>query len=103
MTPELAWIYKCRLTGEVARRNNLVPATDQIQAHTVIADRTAIAAAAGRPLPAGLADMTAAFGLLSVEAAVVPRDLDRIPARKIVEIRRRHAGQFDRWRHTPTV
>lgn len=97
MTPELAWFYKCRLTEEVARRNNLVPATDQPQAHAVITDHSALAAAASQPLAAGLDDVTIAFGLLAVEA-VVPRDLDQIPARKIVEIRRRFAGQFDRWR-----
>jgi Family of unknown function (DUF6236) len=97
MRPELAWLYKCRLTEEVARRNNLVPATDQVQAHAVIGDQAAFAVATSQPPTAGLADLTAAFGLLAVEA-VVPRDLDQIPARKIVEIRRRFAGQFDRWR-----
>ena len=36
MNPELAWLYKCRLTEELARRNNLVPATDQMPAHAVM-------------------------------------------------------------------
>jgi hypothetical protein len=97
MTPELAWFYKCRLTEEVARRNNLVPATDQPQAHAVIADHGALAAAAGQSLVSGLEDVTTAFGLLAVEA-IVPCDLDQVPVRKIIEIRRRFAGQFDRWR-----
>jgi hypothetical protein len=97
MIPELAWFYKCRLTEEVARGNNLVPATDQPEAHAVIADHSALAAAAGQPLAAGHGDVMSTFGLLAIEA-VVPRDLEQIPARKIVEIRRRFAGQFDRWR-----
>jgi hypothetical protein len=36
MHPELAWVYKCRLTEEYATRNRLFPATDQLSAHAVI-------------------------------------------------------------------
>jgi hypothetical protein len=98
MSPELAWLYKCRLTEELARRNNLVPATDQMPAHAVMGgpvDVKSLLGRAGRPLK--LADFQAGFGLLSINA-VIPQDLDHVPAAKIVEIRRRFAAQFDRWR-----
>ena len=36
MNPELAWLYKCRLTEELAVRNRLVPATDQMPAHAIM-------------------------------------------------------------------
>lgn len=36
MNPGLAWLYKCRLTEELALRNNLVPATDQVSAHAIM-------------------------------------------------------------------
>jgi hypothetical protein len=98
MNPELAWLYKCRLTEELARRNNLVPATDQMLAHAVMdgpVDVGSLLGQAGRPLKS--ADFQTGFGLLSINA-VIPRDLDQVPPAKIVEIRRRFAAQFDRWR-----
>jgi hypothetical protein len=98
MNPELAWLYKCRLTEELARRNNLVPTTDQMPAHAVMdgpVDVGSLLGQAGRPLKS--ADFQAGFGLLSINA-VIPQDLDRVPPAKIVEIRRRFAAQFDRWR-----
>jgi hypothetical protein len=98
MNPELAWLYKCRLTEEMARRNNLVPATDQMPAHAVMdgpVDVGSLLGQAGRPLKS--ADFQAGFGLLSINA-VIPQDLDRVPPAKIIEIRRRFAAQFDRWR-----
>ena len=36
MNPELAWLYKCRLTEELAARNLLVPTTYQMPAHAVM-------------------------------------------------------------------
>ena len=98
MNPELAWLYKCRLTEELAVRNNLVPATDQMSAHAVMGGPVDIASLTGqaaRPLKS--ADFRAGFGLLSIDA-VIPRNLDQVPAAKIVEIRRRFFAQFDRWR-----
>jgi len=98
MNPELAWLYKCRLTEELARRNNLVPGTDQMPAHAVMdgpVDVRSLLGQVGRPLRS--ADFQAGFGLLSINA-VVPQDLDRVSPAKIVEIRRRFAAQFDRWR-----
>jgi Family of unknown function (DUF6236) len=98
MHPELAWLYKCRLTEEVARRNRLAATTDQLPAY---------AALAGAAMPATPADtmsalttsagVETAFGLLAV-TAVIPADVDLIPADKIIEVRRRFGQQFDRWR-----
>ncbi|MEV4757821.1 DUF6236 family protein [Micromonospora sp. NPDC049559] len=98
MHPELAWIYKCRLTEELARRNNLAVTTDQLAAHAVISGPLNFAPDTGashdvidRP---GISDT---FGLLCV-TAVVPRDLDQVPVEKIIEVRRRYGAEFDRWR-----
>ena len=98
MNPELAWLYKCRLTEELAVHNNLVTATDHISAHAVMGGPVDIASLIGQAaLPLGSADFRAGFGLLSIEA-VIPRNLDQVPPTKIVEIRRRFSAQFDRWR-----
>ncbi|MEH1130312.1 DUF6236 family protein [Micromonospora sp. CPCC 206061] len=98
MHPELAWIYKCRLTEELARRNNLSATTDQLAAHALVSGPLAFAPAADassevvdRP---GIPET---FGMLCV-TAVAPRNLDHVPAEKIIEARRRFGGQFDRWR-----
>jgi hypothetical protein len=96
MHPQLAWIYKCRLTEELARRNNLVATTDQLSAHAVVSGPLELGASTGadtteRP---AVADT---LGLLSI-AAVVPGGIDHVPIEKIVEVRRRFGGQFDRWR-----
>lgn len=98
MNPKLAWLYKCRRTEELARRNNLVPATDQMPAHAVMDGPVGVGSLlgqAGRPLKS--ADFQAGFGLLSINA-VIRQNLDHIPPAKIAEIRRRFAAQFDRWR-----
>lgn len=98
MNPELAWLYKCRLTEELAVRNNLVPATDQMSAHAVMGGPVDITSLTGHAaLPLGSAGFQAGFGLLSIDA-VIPRNLDQVPPAKIVEIRRRFSGEFDRWR-----
>jgi hypothetical protein len=101
MHPALAWAYKVRLTEEIARRNNLVPATDQLPAHAIVEGPVTIEALADltSPLPpaSGAADIQTTFGLLSIEA-VVPRDLDCISPEKITEIRKRFAAEFDLWR-----
>jgi Family of unknown function (DUF6236) len=101
MHPELAWIYKCRLTEEFARRNNLFATTDQVSAHAVVDGPFEIGhatdSAAQIPATAKHPEIATAFGLLAI-TAVVPRNLDQVPPEKIVEIRRRFGGQFDRWR-----
>ena len=101
MNPEFAWVYKCRLTEKVAQLNNLVATTDQLPAHAAIDGPIVID---GKPFlrsEAGASpsvpNLASAFGLMAIDA-VVPRGLNRVPAEKIVEIRRRYGHQFDRWR-----
>jgi hypothetical protein len=96
MHPQLAWIYKCRLTEELARRNNLVATTDQMSAHAVMSGplELGVSTRTGTHERSTIADT---LGLLSI-AAVVPRGIDDVPVEKIVEVRRRFGGQFDRWR-----
>jgi Family of unknown function (DUF6236) len=97
--PELAWLYKCRLTEEVARRNRLAATTDQLPAYAALAGAAMPATPMASPVPAvpASAGIETAFGLLAV-SAVIPADLDLIPAEKIIEARRRFGRQFDRWR-----
>jgi len=100
MHPELAWIYKCRLTEEIAQRNRLAATTDELAAHAVLSGDalppTAIAGHAGAL--ASNQGIATTFGLLAV-TAVIPADLDDIPAEKFIEVRRRFGAQFDRWHH----
>jgi Family of unknown function (DUF6236) len=97
--PELAWLYKCRLTEEVARRNRLAATTDQLPAYAALAGAAMPATPTANTMsaPATSTDVETAFGLLAV-TAVIPADLDLIPAEKIIEVRRRFGQQFDRWR-----
>jgi Family of unknown function (DUF6236) len=100
MHPELAWIYKCRLTEELARRNNLFATTDQVSAHAVVDGPFVGHTSDPADQPAAAARheaIASTFGLLAI-TAVVPGNLDQVPAHKIVQIRRRFGGQFDRWR-----
>ena len=99
MHPELAWLYKCRLTEEVARRNRLAATTDQLAAYAALAGAamTATPTADTTSALATSAGVETAFGLLAV-TAVIPVGLDLIPTEKIIEVRRRFGPQFDRWR-----
>jgi hypothetical protein len=97
MNPGLAWLYKCRLTEELARQNDLIPATDQLPAHAVMGGPVDISSLTGEASAVSNGGIQAGFGLLSIDA-VVPRDLDQVSPAKIVEIRRRFSTQFDRWR-----
>jgi len=99
MHPELAWLYKCRLTEEVARRNRLAATTDQLPAYAALAGAAMPATPTANAMSAlaTSAGVETAFGLLAV-TAVIPADLDLIPAEKIIEVRRRFGQQFDRWR-----
>ena len=99
MHPELAWLYKCRLTEEVAGRNRLAATTDQLAAYAALAGAamTATPTADTTSALATSAGVETAFGLLAV-TAVIPVGLDLIPTEKIIEVRRRFGPQFDRWR-----
>ena len=99
--PELAWLYKCRLTEEVAQRNRLAATTDQLPAYAALAG-AAMPAPSGAGATSAFAGVEAAFGLLAVNA-VIPADPDSIPAEKIIEARRKFGEQFDRWRQSVDV
>lgn len=90
MHAELAWLYKCHLADVLAARNRLVPVTDQLAAHATMPGLA-------RPDGQSGVDVTARFGLLAI-SAVVPRNLDAVPVKKIVQARRTLGGEFDRWR-----
>jgi Family of unknown function (DUF6236) len=94
MYPDLAWIYKCHFTDQIARRNRLMPTTDQLEAHAFVADL-----GPGNVVKEDReSDIATSFGLLAIEM-VIPSDLSSVPISKIIEVRRRFGADFDRWRH----
>ncbi|AWZ08826.1 MULTISPECIES: DUF6236 family protein [unclassified Streptomyces] len=106
MSPELAWVYKCALTEELARLGGYAPTTDHTASHTASqgwdAERIARAlldrgsAPGFRPpdtVDGGLVD---AVGMLAVRI-VLPADLHRVDIEKIIELRTTHAAAFDRF------
>ncbi|MFM9707864.1 DUF6236 family protein [Streptomyces galilaeus] len=101
MDPMLAWVYKCALVDELARQNGLEPTTDQLPAHLGAYewDRGRISSTLLAAEPATESgDPVGAVGLLAVKLAV-PTNLEDIPISKIVELRRRHATEFDAFAH----
>ncbi|MFE4260915.1 DUF6236 family protein [Streptomyces sp. NPDC056883] len=106
MSPELAWVYKCALTEELARLGGYAPTTDHAASHTasqgwdseriarVLLDRDYDS---GLRLPdtAG-GDLTDAVGMLAVRI-VLPADLGRVGIEKIIELRTTHEAAFDRF------
>lgn len=98
--PELAWLYMCALTDKLARRNALIPTTDQYIAHVeslawtddLFADTLleyepqTIAST-----PVGQREQV---GLLALRL-VVPNNLDDVPVEKIIKLRQRYAADFD--------
>lgn len=110
MSPELAWVYKCALTEELARRGGYAPTTDRTASHTASQgwDPERIARAlldadsdpgtgAGIGTPdAAYGDLVDAVGLLAVRI-VLPADLHGIDIEKVIELRTTHAAAFDRF------
>jgi hypothetical protein len=108
MHRDVAWTYKCVLSSEIARRNDLTPTTDQLQAH-------AAGALTGEEFPDsqmlkgsgswGNADderrmesyIGRTVGLMSL-SLVVPEHLAAVPIHKIIQVRQRFGHEFDRWR-----
>ncbi|WP_158939577.1 DUF6236 family protein [Streptomyces sp. NRRL S-87] len=95
--PALAWVYKCALTQELARRTAFVPVTDQLDAYAVTGDWTPGHIAdtlLGRTAPSiGRESARAAVAMMSVRC-VLPADLRNVPAEKIVRLRKDYAGEF---------
>ncbi len=98
MRPEFAWIYKCVLTEELARRTRYTPLTDQSSSHGAYgwdADRLARTLIGDHhPAPSDEADLVATIGLMSVQL-VIPDDIANVPVQKIIDLRKRHAAEFD--------
>ncbi|WP_406305067.1 DUF6236 family protein [Streptomyces sp. NBC_00885] len=101
MDPMLAWVYKCALADELARQNGLEPTTDQVPAHLGVYewDRDRISSTLlGAAPPVDPGDPVGTVGFLAVKLAV-PRNLEDIPISKIVELRRKHATEFEAFEH----
>ncbi|MFD4944648.1 DUF6236 family protein [Streptomyces sp. NPDC058409] len=97
MDPVLAWIYKCVLTEELARRTRYAPITDQVAAHSATdgwdSDRIAAAMLGELPRPAG-SDETTRLGLMAVQC-VLPDGLRSVPVAKIIQLRKDHQAEFN--------
>lgn len=102
MHPRLATVYMSALAEAIGYDNLLSPVTDETVPHLATGgwpmSRLA-QALLEEPLartvgPGSLADALA----VATIRYVVPADLDSIPMRRIVEIRRRHAGELDTFR-----
>ncbi|MFF3699218.1 DUF6236 family protein [Streptomyces sp. NPDC002221] len=117
MDPSLAWIWKRVLVDELARRTGYLPVTDQPVLHPYSGEWSAARLAEillgdsgprlithrrSRNNPASITPATvfgqrqfvAAIGHLAVRCAV-PRGLQDIPVEKIIQLRTRHATEFD--------
>ncbi|MFJ9823636.1 DUF6236 family protein [Streptomyces sp. NPDC101160] len=99
MRPRLAWVYKCVLTDELARRTRFTPLTDQTTSHGAHGwDAQLIAQTLldiGEVLPPAHGEgLQQTIGLMSLRL-VVPEDLDAVPVEKIVQLRNRHRAEFN--------
>lgn len=96
MDPAFAWVYKCVLTAELAKRTAYVPVTDQVVAHGTAedwtSDRIAAALLGREPLPLA-PDAQMRLGLMSVQC-VLPGNLRAVPIDKIIKLRRDYAAEF---------
>ncbi|NXY95814.1 hypothetical protein HYE82_15720 [Streptomyces sp. BR123] len=97
MDPMMAWVYKCALTSELARRERLVPTTDQVAAHQaghewdparieqVLLRRRAASRETESP--------AVVLGELAVQM-VVPENVAEVPVEKIIELRKNYESEF---------
>lgn len=97
--PQLAWVYMCALAEEIAGRNSLHPVTHEDVAHAATSQWTLdkLVSVLLHPEHAMTTrprrDIADAVGLLAVQL-VVPRDITKVPAEKLVEIRKRYGADF---------
>ncbi|MFJ9721113.1 DUF6236 family protein [Streptomyces sp. NPDC101213] len=100
LTPELAWVYKCALTGEIARQGQFTPVTDQLNAHSAIGgwdSEGIVRVLLERPQDSIIEEeIVSMVGMMAVRIAV-PADLDALPVSKIIKVRRRCRPEFDRF------
>ncbi|MFC9649565.1 DUF6236 family protein [Streptomyces sp. NPDC056937] len=94
--PTLAWVYKCALTEELARRTRYAPTTDQVAAHGATdgwdTDRIA-EALLDRQTAVVDSDVARHIGLMALNF-VLPANLDDVPVEKIINLRKRYEGEF---------
>ncbi|MFJ3713067.1 DUF6236 family protein [Streptomyces sp. NPDC090053] len=97
MDPMLAWVYKCALTDELARRNQLVPTTDQMAAHRASqvwdTERVRAVLLRGRQSRADQS-VSAVLGELAVRM-VLPADLTNVSVGKVIELRQKYGAEFE--------
>lgn len=101
MCEPLVAIYSSVLAEDFARANKLVPTTDQSDAYAatmnwntdVIAD-VLLGDDLDRPQPTSDSSVTGEIVALLALDFLVPANLDRVPAGRIVEIRRRFGPEF---------
>ncbi|MEU4729652.1 DUF6236 family protein [Streptomyces sp. NPDC023588] len=95
--PALAWVYKCAITHELARRTAFTPVTDQVDAHSATGDWTSERIAdvlLDRAAPAiGHETAEARVAMMAVRC-VLPADLRNVPVEKIVRLRKQYADEF---------
>ncbi|MFJ6755624.1 DUF6236 family protein [Streptomyces sp. NPDC091273] len=103
MSPELAWVYKCALTEQLACLGGYAPTTDRTASHTASQGwnpERIERALLGRPAEAvagGLGqDLTGAVGMLAVRI-VLPADLHHVDVEKIIALRTDHGAAFERF------
>ncbi|WP_448333790.1 DUF6236 family protein [Streptomyces sp. DSM 41534] len=102
MRPDLAWIYKCVFTQVLARSTRYTPVTDQHASHSALteadwnSERVARLLLGEDDAPEDKPDLVDAIGMMSVRL-VIPQDIDAVPVKKIVELRKRHKTEFDRF------
>lgn len=95
--PNFAWVYTCVLADTLARRNGFTLTTDQATTHMLEPQWTegGVAAALLQPQAGpSRADVAGVVGALAMRL-VTPANLRDIPARKIVEVRKRYAADFN--------
>ncbi|MEU4573627.1 DUF6236 family protein [Nonomuraea sp. NPDC023979] len=106
--PQLAWVYKCALTREIARQNLLQPTTDQVVTQSVDHEWTADRIADALLLPLNESvdrrahELSNRLAFLALEIAV-PSNLDNVPTKKIVALRKRYGADFDAFGESVTT
>jgi hypothetical protein len=98
MHRDLAWIYKCVLSAEIARRNRLILTTDQVDAYAATSGFDLTDLARGGVEKLAVRDRTTmAIGVMALRA-VVPANLAEVSIEQIITVRERHGEHFDNWR-----
>jgi hypothetical protein len=100
---DLAWVYKCLLSEQMAHDNNMCTITDQPDAHAATSgiDPTELVVGGLNQdrmnIPASGAMLGVQFGLLALEA-VTPANIAEVPLEKLIRLRKRHGEKFFAWR-----